>query len=151
MRKFPKSLSNTVAIAERCKVDLGFKGYHLPEFPVPEEHTTGTYLRTLCEQGAQRRFGDRASAPHIRERLDYELKIIHDMGFDAYFLIVWDLCRFAREQGIWYNARGSAAGSIVAYTLEITLVDPIQHGLHLRTIPQSRARVHAGHRPRLPR
>jgi DNA polymerase-3 subunit alpha len=127
--EIPESLSNTVTIAERCQVDLGFKGYHLPEFPVPEEHTTGSYLRTLCEQGAQRRFGDRASAPHIRERLDYELKVIHDMGFDAYFLIVWDLCRFAREQGIWYNARGSAAGSIVAYTLEITLVDPIQHGL----------------------
>jgi DNA polymerase-3 subunit alpha len=127
--EIPESLSNTVAIAERCKVDLGFKGYHLPEFPVPDEHTTGSYLRSLCEQGAQRRYGDRASAPHIRERLDYELKVIHDMGFDAYFLIVWDLCRFAREQGIWYNARGSAAGSIVAYTLEITLVDPIQHGL----------------------
>jgi DNA polymerase-3 subunit alpha len=127
--EIPESLSNTVAIAERCKVDLGFKGYHLPEFPVPDEHTTGSYLRSLCEQGAKRRYGDRASAPHIRERLDYELKVIHDMGFDAYFLIVWDLCRFAREQGIWYNARGSAAGSIVAYTLEITLVDPIQHGL----------------------
>jgi DNA polymerase III subunit alpha len=127
--EIPESLSNTVAIGERCKVDLGFKGYHLPEFPVPQDHTTGTYLRTLCEQGAQHRFGDRAASSHIRERLDYELRVIHDMGFDAYFLIVWDLCRFAREKGIWYNARGSAAGSIVAYTLEITLVDPIQHGL----------------------
>ena len=65
----------------------------------------------------------------MRERLDYELGVIHKMGFDAYFLIVWDLCRYAREQGIWYNARGSAAGSIVAYTLEITLVDPLQHDL----------------------
>jgi DNA polymerase-3 subunit alpha len=65
----------------------------------------------------------------IRERLDYELKIIHQMGFDTYFLIVWDLCRHARDQGIWYNARGSAAGSIVAYTLYITIVDPIEHGL----------------------
>ena len=64
-----------------------------------------------------------------RERLNYELDVIHQMGFDTYFLIVWDLCRYAREQGIWYNARGSAAGSIVAYTLEITLVDPIEHGL----------------------
>ncbi len=127
--EIPESLSNTVAIAERCKVDLSFKGYHLPEFPVPEGHTTGTYLRALCEQGARHRYGERAASPHIRERLDYELKVIHDMGFDAYFLIVWDLCRFAREQGIWYNARGSANGSIVAYTLEITLVDPIQHGL----------------------
>ncbi len=65
----------------------------------------------------------------IRQRLDYELGVIHEMGFDTYFLIVWDLCRYAREQGIWYNARGSAAGSIVAYTLAITLVDPIEHGL----------------------
>jgi DNA polymerase III subunit alpha len=67
--------------------------------------------------------------PVVRQRLDYELGIIHQMGFDTYFLIVWDLCRYAREQGIWYNARGSAAGSIVAYTLDITLVDPIEHGL----------------------
>ena len=65
----------------------------------------------------------------MRERLEYELGVIHQMGFDTYFLIVWDLCRYAREQGIWYNARGSAAGSIVAYTLDITLVDPIEHGL----------------------
>jgi len=127
--EIPESLSNTIAIAERCKVDLGFKGYHLPEFPVPEGHTTATYLRALCEEGARHRYGEHSGSPHVRERLDYELKVIHDMAFDAYFLIVWDLCRFAREQGIWYNARGSAAGSIVAYTLEITLVDPIQHGL----------------------
>ena len=111
-------------------MDLGFKGYHLPEFPVPEGHTTGHVSARRCASRVrEHRYGDRATAPHIRERLDYELKVIHDMGFDAYFLIVWDLCRFAREQGIWYNARGSAAGSIVAYTLEITLVDPIQHGL----------------------
>ena len=68
--------------------------------------------------------GTGRTSPQVRERLEYELGVIHSMGFDAYFLIVWDLCRFAREQGIWYNARGSAAGSIVAYTLDITLVDP---------------------------
>ena len=76
-----------------------------------------------------RRYGDRANSPTVRERLEYELGIIHKMGFDAYFLIVWDLCRHARENDIWYNARGSAAGSIVAYGLDITLVDPIQHDL----------------------
>ena len=65
----------------------------------------------------------------IKKRLDYELGIIHSMGFDAYFLIVWDLCKFARERDIWYNTRGSAAGSIVAYSLNITLVDPIEHEL----------------------
>jgi DNA polymerase III subunit alpha len=125
----PDSLSNTLLIAERCNVDLSFKGYHLPEFDVPEGYTPQTYLRHLCEQGAQRRFSDRAKSQQVRERLNYELGVIHDMGFDAYFLIVWDLCRYARENGIWYNARGSAAGSIVAYTLDITLVDPLEHDL----------------------
>ena len=125
----PEALSNTLLIAERCNVDLSFKGYHLPEFPVPEGFTAGTYLRHLCEEGAKRRYGERAASPEVKERLDYELGVVHKMGFDAYFLIVWDLCRYARENGIWYNARGSAAGSIIAYTLNITLVDPIQHDL----------------------
>jgi DNA polymerase-3 subunit alpha len=125
----PESLSNTLLIAERCNVDLGFKGYHLPVFPVPEGETADTYLRALCEAGISRRYGERAPGPTVRERLEYELGVIHRMGFDAYFLIVWDLCRHARENGIWYNARGSAAGSIVAYALDITLVDPIQHEL----------------------
>jgi DNA polymerase-3 subunit alpha len=123
------ALENTLWIGERCEVDLDFKGYHLPNFEVPTEHTPETYLRSLCERGLQKRYGARANESLYCERLDYELKIIHQMAFDTYFLIVWDLCRFAREQGIWYNARGSAAGSIVAYCLEITLVDPIEHGL----------------------
>jgi DNA polymerase III subunit alpha len=125
----PGALSNTLLIAERCNIDLGFKGYRLPQFEVPEGYTADGYLRSLCEAGLQRRYGARMSDPMIRQRLDFELGIIHQMGFDTYFLIVWDLCRYAREQGIWYNARGSAAGSIVAYTLDITLVDPIEHGL----------------------
>ena len=125
----PGALSNTLLIAERCNIDLGFKGYRLPQFEVPEGYTADSYLSELCEAGLKRRYGSRASDPVFRQRLDFELGIIHQMGFDTYFLIVWDLCRHAREQGIWYNARGSAAGSIVAYTLEITLVDPIEHGL----------------------
>jgi DNA polymerase-3 subunit alpha len=125
----PEAVSNTMLIAERCSIDLGFKGYHLPEFEVPEGYTPDSYLRKLCELGLERRFGLRKADPEIQERLDYELGVIHQMGFDTYFLIVWDLCRHAREVGIWYNARGSAAGSIVAYTLEITLVDPIEHKL----------------------
>ncbi len=125
----PEALSNTLLIAERCNVDLGFKGYHLPDFPVPDAYTAETYLRHLCEEGAKKRYGEQALSQPVRERMEYELGIIHKMGFDAYFLIVWDLCRNARENGIWYNARGSAAGSIVAYCLEITLVDPIQHNL----------------------
>ena len=125
----PESLSNTLLIAERCHVDLGFRGYHLPEFSVPEGYTPNTYLRALCEQGAERRYKQDAASPRIRERLDHELGVVERMGFEAYFLIVWDLCRFARENGIWYNARGSAAGSIIAYTLEITVVDPLEHDL----------------------
>jgi DNA polymerase III subunit alpha len=125
----PQALSNTVEIAERCNVDLSSKGYHLPMFDVPAGHTTDTYLRQLCEDGLIRRYGPRARNPEVRERLEYELKVIHDMGFDAYFLIVWDLCRHAKEVDIWYNARGSAAGSLVAYTLDITLVEPLDHGL----------------------
>ena len=125
----PEALSNTLLIAERCNVDLSFKGYHLPEFSVPDGHTKASYLRSLCEAGLERRYGGRSGDEIVSTRLDYELKIIHDMGFDAYFLIVWDLCKHARERGIWYNARGSANGSIVAYALDITLVDPIQQDL----------------------
>ncbi|HEY2980600.1 MAG TPA: DNA polymerase III subunit alpha, partial [Anaerolineales bacterium] len=125
----PQALANTLLIAERCNVDLSFKKYHLPEFPVPDGYTTATYLRFLCEDGVGRRYGERAAGREVQDRLAHELKIIHEMGFDAYFLIVGDLCRAAREKGIWYNARGSAAGSIVAYALEITMVDPIEHDL----------------------
>jgi DNA polymerase-3 subunit alpha len=127
--EIPAALSNTIEIAERCEVDLGFKGYHLPEFDVPEGFTPETYLRHLCEIGLEKRYGSRKDAPNIRERLDFELGVIHEMGFNAYFLIVWDLCRHAAENNIWYNTRGSAAGSIVAYSLFITLVDPIEHQL----------------------
>ena len=125
----PGAISNSLLIAERCNIDLGFSGYHLPQFDVPARHTPESYLRQLCDEGLNRRYTARASDPALRQRLEYELGIIHQMGFDTYFLIVWDLCRYAREQDIWYNARGSAAGSIVAYTLEITMVDPIEHGL----------------------
>ena len=125
----PDALSNTLLIAERCNVDLGFKGYHLPDFTVPEGYTPESYLRALCQQGAQIKFKDDATSSKVQERLEYELSVVHTMGFDAYFLIVWDLCRFARENGIWYNARGSAAGSIIAYTLDITRVDPLEHAL----------------------
>ena len=125
----PESLSNTLVIAERCNVNLEVGEYRLPRFEVPEGQTPETYLRALCEDGLKRRYGDRADSEQVRTRLDYELGIIQKMGFDTYFLIVWDLCRYARDRGIWYNARGSANGSIVAYTLDITLVDPIQQEL----------------------
>ncbi|MDY6845843.1 MAG: DNA polymerase III subunit alpha [Chloroflexota bacterium] len=125
----PGAIENTLKIADRCNVDLTPTGYHLPLFTVPREFTTQSYLRHLCDLGLDKVYGERAKEPHIQERLNYELEVIHDMGFDAYFLIVWDLCQHAKERGIWYNARGSAAGSLVAYALDINLIDPLEHDL----------------------
>jgi len=87
----PDAISNTLLVGERCQVDLGFKGYRLPNFEVPEGSTPQKYLRDLCETGLERRYGQRASEDEVQKRLNYELDIIHSMGFDTYFLIVWDL------------------------------------------------------------
>jgi len=125
----PEALANTLMIAERCNVDISKKGYHLPQFDVPEGFTAETYLRKLCEEGLQQQYGAKARDPKVRERLEYELSVIHTMGFDAYFLIVWDLTQHAKENGVWWNARGSAAGSMVAYTLGITMVEPLSFNL----------------------
>ncbi len=125
----PGAIENTLNIADRCEVDLTPTGYHLPLFTVPKDFTTQSYLRHLCEEGLKNIYGEDHESPQIRERLNDELDVIHDMGFDAYFLIVWDLCQHAKERGIWYNARGSAAGSLVAYALDINLIDPLKHDL----------------------
>jgi DNA polymerase-3 subunit alpha len=125
----PNALANTMMVADRCNVNLDVKEYRLPKFDVPAGYTAESYLQALCAQGVVHRYRERATSPEVQTRLDYELGIIRRMGFDAYFLIVWDLCRHARELGIWYNARGSAAGSLVAYVLDITLVDPLAHEL----------------------
>ncbi|MCX6055864.1 MAG: DNA polymerase III subunit alpha [Chloroflexi bacterium] len=128
--EIPEALSNTLLIAERCNLDLVKKGvYHLPKFEVPQGYSPESYLRELCEAGLIQHYQEKAENPEIRQRLEYELKIIHQMGFNAYFLIVWDLCRFAKENNVWYNTRGSAAGSIVAFSLDISLIDPLSHGL----------------------
>jgi DNA polymerase-3 subunit alpha len=123
----PDALRNTLLISERCEIDLDRKGYHLPTFTVPESHTSQSYLRSLCQEGLGERYGRITS--QIGDRLEYELDLIHRMGFDDYFLIVWDLCRHARHRGIWWNVRGSGAASVVAYTLGITRIDPLLHGL----------------------
>jgi len=123
----PEALTNTVRVAEMCDVELEFGNYHLPPFEVPEGHDAQSYLRHLCEEGLGQRYA--VITPRERERLDYELDIIHQMGFDTYFLIVWDLCCFSQEQNIWWNVRGSGASSIVAYSLGITNLEPLQHGL----------------------
>jgi DNA polymerase III subunit alpha len=116
-------------IAERCNVDLGFKGYRLPEFPVPDGHTAQTYLRALCEAGMQRRYGSRANDPELPRAVGLRAE---DHQRDGLRHLLPDRVGPVpprHEVGIWYNARGSAAGSIVAYTLDITMVDPIEHEL----------------------
>ncbi len=130
-REVPEALTNTVKIAEQCDVTLQFAPpYHLPKFPVPEvEGNSEIYLRHLCHKGMQWRYGADADKPEYIERLEYEMGIIHEMGFDDYFLIVWDLCEAAQRMDIWWNVRGSGAGSVVAYTLGITNVDPFKNRL----------------------
>lgn len=125
----PGAISNTLKVAEMCDVNLDHKEYHLPIFLVPEGYDAQSYLRFLCEDGLIERYGEHTDGDSYRNRLEFELEVIHKMGFDNYFLIVWDLCRFARESDIWYNVRGSGAGSMVAYCLRITNIDPIQNSL----------------------
>ncbi len=127
----PGALDNSLLIAEMCDVNPEPEGYHLPLFDVPEGYTTETYLRHLCEQGLIWRYGEERAKgdPVLRQQMDHELGIIHNMGFDAYFLIVWDMCEFARREDIWWNVRGSGAASIVAFSLGITGIDPIANGL----------------------
>lgn len=125
----PEAIHNSRRIADMCEVDLERKGYHLPNFPVPDGYDARSYLRYLCDIGMDWRFGSRSGDEFLRKRLDHELTLIHDMGFDTYFLIVWDLCEFARHADIWWNVRGSGAGSLAAYCLGITNIDPIQNNL----------------------
>ena len=89
--EWPQAITNTLAIAERCELHLERDHYHLPKFEVPQGYSTSTYLYELCDQGMRERYGDRSADPVYRERLDYELRVISQMGFEAYFLIVWDM------------------------------------------------------------
>jgi len=123
----PEACENTARAAADCRLEFGQQGFHLPTFEVPEGHTAQTYLAELCQEGMRRRYS--LITPSLQARLDHELGIIHDMGFDIYFLIVWDLVRYAQEHDIWWNVRGSAAGSIVAYSLGLTRIEPLEHGL----------------------
>lgn len=124
-----EAIENTNKIASRCHVEIEFGKYKLPHFDVPEGFTPGEYLRKLCEEGLVTRYGDRA--PELRERLDYELNTIEEMGFVDYFLIVWDFIKYAKDHDIPVGpGRGSAAGSLVAYSLNITdMIDPIRYNL----------------------
>ena len=123
------AFDNTLLVAEKCDVDLEDDEYHLPEMDIPEGFNYETYLRHLTDKGLQRLYGDRASHEEVQERKERELRIIHEMGFDVYFLIVADLCDFARSRNIWWTLRGSGAGSLVAYCIGITGLDPIHNNL----------------------
>ena len=129
-REVPESCDNTLWIAERADVSIEFGKPQLPSFPVPDGFDSDiAYLEHLTREGAERRWGSQLT-PTVVERLAYESKVIADMGFASYFLIVWDLIRYARSRGIRVGpGRGSAAGCAVAYCLGITEIDPIRYDL----------------------
>lgn len=128
-KDIPESCDNTLLIAERCNVTLREGENLLPQFAVPAGQTEDSWLRSLSHEGLTKRLGDRTTPEHVA-RLDYELDVMIKMGFPGYFLVVADLCSHAREVGIRVGpGRGSAAGSLVAYALGITGLDPIEHGL----------------------
>ena len=124
-----EAFANTVKIAERCNLEFTFGKYHLPEFQLPEGYDSLTYLKELCSQGFEERY--RGQHPEYRKQLDYEIDMIEKMGFTDYFLIVSDFVRYAKSVGIPVGpGRGSAAGSMVSYTLHITDLDPMKYSLY---------------------
>ncbi|MDO4174753.1 MAG: DNA polymerase III subunit alpha [Eubacteriales bacterium] len=125
----PEAIANTMKIVEQCNLDFTFGQYHLPSFDVPEGYTAEQYLQKLCMEGFDKRYDP--ADQEKRERLQYELDMIAQMGFVDYFLIVWDFIHYAKTHGIPVGpGRGSAAGSMVAYCLDITTLDPLQYSLY---------------------
>jgi DNA polymerase-3 subunit alpha len=124
----PDAMRRTLEVAERCNIEIDLSRIHLPRFDVPEGRDSFDYLVELCEKGLQRRYGK--ATTELTERLQYELKTIREMGFTDYFLIVWDFIHFAKTHGVSVGpGRGSSAGSLVAYSLQITDIDPIRYDL----------------------
>ncbi|MCR5595336.1 MAG: DNA polymerase III subunit alpha [Lachnospiraceae bacterium] len=122
------AIENTQKIADRCHVEIEFGNYKLPQYDVPEGYTSKSYLIKLCEEGLAKRYGSPDES--VKERLDYELGVIENMGFVDYFLIVWDYINYCREHDIPVGpGRGSAAGSLVSYCLRITDIDPLKYDL----------------------
>ncbi len=122
------ALARTLEVAERCSVEIDLGKILLPKYPVPEGRDAFDYLVELCEKGLAKRYGN--ATPELHERLRFELKTVREMGFADYFLIVWDFIHFAKQNGISVGpGRGSSAGSLAAYCLEVTDVDPIRYGL----------------------
>jgi len=130
-RDFPEAIANTLKIAEGCNLEIELGKSKYPEYPVPEGISREAYLRDLCAKGLLQRYGDRGKSDNeLQQRLDYELGVLKKTGFISYILIVWDFIHFAKERGIPVGpGRGSAAGSLVAYVLGITDIDPLQYGL----------------------
>src|ERR671910_3048748 len=127
--EWPESIATTLEIAERCEVEIELGKMLIPRFPAPDGEPQDAYLRRLAHQGLRERYGDPPPAEAM-ERLEMELGVIESMGFSAYFLIVWDFVKFAKDNGIAVGpGRGSAAGSIVSYALRITDVDPLEYDL----------------------
>ena len=123
-----QAIDNTAKIADRCNVEIEFGKTKLPKFSVPDGYTSEQYLEKLCREGLVRRYGEEAS--QVEKRLDYELGVIKKMGYVDYFLIVWDFIHFAKSKDIMVGpGRGSAAGSVVAYSLEITDIEPLRYQL----------------------
>ena len=126
---YPDAVDNSQRIAERCQMEFTFGKYHLPEFKLPSGYDAPTYLRKLCEEGFQERYG--TDKEHYRAQLEYEMDMIGKMGFTDYFLIVSDFVRYAKSIGIPVGpGRGSAAGSMVSYCLHITDIDPMEYSLY---------------------
>ncbi len=126
--EYPEALSNTLKIAERCNVTFDFGINYLPNYEIPDDFTVDSYLRQICLEGLDKRCPD--ADLRVKDRLEYELGVIRDMGFSGYFLIVWDFVKFARENDVLVGpGRGSAAGSLVAYALGITNIDPLKYDL----------------------
>lgn len=124
----PEALSNTLAVADKCNIELNYDNYQLPNYDVPEGYTLDSYLEELAWQGLRERYIE--ITPVLEQRLRYELDVIQKMGFPGYFLIVWDFIHYSRQHGIPVGpGRGSAAGSLVAYSLGITQIDPLKYGL----------------------
>ncbi|MHB9038325.1 MAG: DNA polymerase III subunit alpha, partial [Armatimonadota bacterium] len=125
--RYPDAVANTEWVADQCNLDLGLGTYRFPDFPIPDGQTAYSYLCRLCFDALEKLY--KPITPQVIERLQHELQVIHDLGFEEYFLVVWDIVREARARRIRCSGRGSAADSLVAYCLGITIVDPLEHNL----------------------
>ena len=144
----PEALANTVRLGERLEFTLQDLGYRFPDYPVSPGESMDSYLKKMAFFGAQQRYG--SVSGEVRKQLQRELALIARLSFSGYFLIVWDICNYARENGILCQGRGSAANSVVCYVLGITAVDPIaQRLLFERFLSEGQTEL-ARHRPRFP-